>query len=244
MKPLNIFQRALNRLGHRHGISVFPRTGAAFPRTADQTAAQVFDGIHEANHWGSSESLSGPGSDVERASAYVEQMLALMKRRGFTSLFDAPCGDLNWMSGAIDRGGFRYQGGDISRHAVAAARCRRPDLTIDLFDIRTDPFPDADVWQCRDCFLHLSFDDIWQALENFSRSNIRYALISTFTARYLRNIDIETGSSRYLDLQRPPLGFRKPEVSIGDRAYPSAFPRFVGLWPREEIVRVVAERRQ
>lgn len=115
-------------------------------------------------------------------------------------MFDAPCGDLNWMPGVLAEVPLDYVGADISDAALDLARQRRPDLEYRLFDMCVDPFPEADVWQCRDTMFHLSFSDIWATLENAARADIRYALLTTHRARVLRNLDINTGGWRYLDL--------------------------------------------
>ena len=154
-------------------------------------------------------------------------------------MFDAPCGDLNWITDVIDRTGIEYSGGDVSQLAIDAALERRPSATVRLFDIRNDPFPVADVWHCRDCLFHLSYDDGLAALKNFARSTIPNALITTNTARWMPNMDIKTGGWRALDLQRAPFNLPKPRLKIKDYPANIEFPRYVAWWTRSEIAAAV-----
>jgi hypothetical protein len=152
-------------------------------------------------------------------------------------MFDAPCGDLNWIGDVIDETGIAYIGGDVSEIALDAARARRHDLDVRFFDIRSDRFPEVDVWHCRDCLFHLSFADGLAALNNFAESNVPWALITTNSARWLRNLDIETGGWRLIDLERPPYNLPRPELSLADYPVGLEFPRFVSLWPRVAIAK-------
>ena len=80
-------------------------------------------------------------------------------------MFDAPCGDLNWMVEVLARVEIEYIGGDIADAALASARARLPKSPIDHFDICAEPYPEADLWHCRDTFFHLSFAAIRRLLD-------------------------------------------------------------------------------
>ncbi len=58
----------------------------------------------------------------------------------------------------------------------------------------------------RDCFIHLSFEAIFAALRNITRSKIRY-LLTTHFADAAANLDIETGSYHTVNLCAPPFNF-------------------------------------
>jgi hypothetical protein len=149
-------------------------------------------------------------------------------------MFDAPCGDLNWITEVIDQTGIEYVGGDIANEAVAAARLRRPDLDIRLHDICVDDFPSVDLWHCRDALFHLSFADIRRALTTAETGRVGYAAITTHRARFLTNLDIQTGGFRLLDLERPPFNFPKPLIYLRDYSR-GEFPRFVGVWRMSDL---------
>ena len=226
---------AADRLTRPFGLSLisFTRLGAV-PPLPDATAAKSrFDAIAVGNLWGSSESLSGAGSEVGRTARYREALIRLIRDRGFRSMFDAPCGDLNWMHLALEKLDIDYTGGDISPSLIEMNRARFPGLRFVEFDITTDPFPAADVWHCRDCLFHLSYRDVDLALRNFVRSDIPYALITNHRG-LIRNVDIETGGWRYIDLRRAPFNLPAPETMLDD--YNAGdLPRYVGLWTRQQI---------
>ena len=71
------------------------------------------------------------------------------------------------------------------------------------------PLPSADLLLCRDCLVHLSFQDAGQALANIRRSTIGYLLTTTFPGE-ADNQDIVTGDWRPLNLERPPFSFPAP----------------------------------
>ena len=238
----NLVQRALNRVGRRFGIVPFPVAFESGLETAGERGS-VFEEIYASNYWGSGESGSGPGSELQRTEQYRRDLLALLKARQFKSMFDAPCGDLNWMSKVLDQWPMDYQGGDISEIAVAAAQEKCPGAKVYRFDICSDPFPDAELWHCRDALFHLSFDDIWTAFENAGKSRIRYAFLTTNRCRVLKNLDVATGGRRLLDLERAPFNLPPAEQYLPDMA-PGELPRFVGLWPMTAIAEAVARAKR
>jgi hypothetical protein len=233
--------RLANLIGKPFGIDPFPR---AFPNptTGDLDLREdIFNRIYESNFWSSPESRSGVGSEGTFAAQYRRKLKALLDKRRLTRMFDAPCGDLNWISALANQPDFDYQGGDISPSLIIALQSRFPDINVQRFDICADPFPAAEVWHCRDCLFHLSFDDIHKALANFAVSEIPFALITTHKARIHKNLDVETGGFRYLDLERAPVGLPEADTYIKDFRLGSDFPRYVGLWRREAIAAAVEQ---
>jgi SAM-dependent methyltransferase len=235
-----LIQRIANRLGTPLGVLPFPFANDFEAGGADVNEG-IFEWIYRQNYWTRGESGSGAGSELTWTRTYRQELLAFLRSKQISSMFDAPCGDLNWMRHILAAWPMTYVGGDISQTAIAMAKERCPDADLRLFDIRYDDFPDCEVWHCRDTLFHLSFDDIWLALENAARSNIRYALITTHRARWLRNLDIPTGSWRYLDLQRAPFNLPRPLEYLRDHVA-GEFPRFVGVWPIQEL-RTLERRR-
>ncbi len=238
--PMMFVKRLVNRFGRPLGINPFPR---AFPNpTTAQILerAEVFDSIYQSNFWGSGESRSGVGSEVNFSKSYLARLQVLVVARRLRRLFDAPCGDLNWSIGLARDPEVDYVGGDISAALIADLRKIHPDVPLRVFDICSDAFPDADVWHCRDCLFHLPFADIRRALKNFSRSSIPYALLTTHRARWLhRNLDVPIGGFRFLDLERSPVGLPPAEEYLPDYRKGTEFPRYVGLWSRAAIAEVV-----
>ena len=236
---LNLVQRALNRAGRQFGVMPFPiRFQPEGPLGGPRD--QVFKTINEHNLWGSSESVSGPGSELNRTKKYRDALLEMLRRRNITSMFDAPCGDLNWIRLVLDQYSLQYEGGDISEGALTVARRVRPGVNVYRFDICTDLFPDLQLWHCRDALFHLSFADIWLALKNVSNAQFEYALITTNRARWLKNVDIKTGAMRYLDFERAPFSLGRPLEYLPD-GVAGEFPRYVALWPIDAIRNAVKQ---
>jgi hypothetical protein len=234
-------QRIANRIGHPFGVNPFPR---AFPNPLAESAGhatEVFDEVYRHNYWGSEQSRSGVGSEIDFTSRYRTGLAALIRSRDFRRMFDAPCGDLNWMAPLIAEAKIEYIGGDISSLVVQDGRCRHPELDLRVFDITKDTFPEADVWHCRNCLFHLPFEAIRLAFSNFASSSIPYALITSHRARFLhRNLDVGFGGFRFLDLQQSPILLPRPLERIPDFTAGRDFPRYVCLWSKEQIVDALA----
>lgn len=229
-------RRVANRLGRPFGINPFPR---AFPNPTTAGIADralVFDSIYRSNFWGSGESRSGVGSERDFSAAYLARLQGMLRERRLRRLFDAPCGDLNWSAALLSDPAIDYAGGDISSSLIADLHQRFPGVELTTFDICADSFPPADVWHCRDCLFHLPFADIRRAFDNFARSSIPFALLTTHRARWLhRNLDVALGGFRFLDLERAPIGLPRADEYLPDYRKGSDFPRYVGLWTRQAI---------
>jgi len=205
------------------------RTNRAIANAANaQDLARAFSLIYRARWWDAGgESASGPGSTLAFTTRFRADFESFLKERQVSTLFDAPCGDWNWMKEIRPPASMRYIGGDVVPQ-LAAKLCDRYENALRrfvVFDITRDPFPDADLWLCRDCLAHLSNADIRQALSNFSRSKIPFALISNYIGD-APNEDIVSGGFRPLDLTQPPFSMPKGDFAIND-------------WPDEEGVRQV-----
>lgn len=223
------------------GINLMPK--AYSPVSAGDSRQDVFDQIFDSNSWGSLESRSGVGSELDFTKHYREKLLELLRQQKIRSMIDAPCGDLVWMKEVLKEIDLEYVGGDISSHLVAELKLQYPKLEIRKFDICVDSFPDVDLWHCRDCLFHLPTKDIFTALENFSRSNIPWALITSHKSLLHRNLDVAVGGFRLLDLERAPFRLPPPTARLADYRRGKDFPRYVGLWSRQAIGAVLEQRR-
>lgn len=170
---------------------------------------KVFVRIFKDRHWGDEESVSGIGSRFIQTEHIRRELPILLRNYDIKKLFDAPCGDLNWMKAVLLQTKIDYLGGDIVPQVVERARLNSPDpaFGFNVFDIVNDRFPTADLWMCRDVLFHLSYANIWKTLGNFSRSEIEFMLVTTHTEQDLVNRDIWTGDFRLLDLLKPPFSF-------------------------------------
>lgn len=190
--------------------------------TDDTDRATLFRRIFTDNLWGNNESVSGEGSNLARTAAVRAKLPALLARHRVRSILDAPCGDFFWMK-EVDLGdvehGIDYIGIDIVADIIAAdvqayAGPRRRFLLCDLVK---DALPTADLILCRDCLVHLTYDETRQTLENFRRSGATWLLTTTFTGAR-ENRDIATGDWRPINLERTPYGFPAPVDVINEES--------------------------
>jgi glycosyltransferase involved in cell wall biosynthesis len=181
----------------------------------------------------------GPGSSVEYTENIRKAIPELLRRLGAGTILDAPCGDYGWFR-LIDRNPeVAYIGGDVVDNLIAANQSSFGDVRTRfmVLDITSDALPKADLWLCRDCLFHFSNADIFSALDNFMRSDIRY-LLTTTHPRCTHNTDIPTGSFRLLNLEIPPFSFPEPIERMDDliEGHPV---RQLALWCKAAIARVL-----
>ncbi len=202
---------------------------------------EVFKKIHQENHWGDGQSVSGQGSNSEQTATIAKLIPELLKDLNINTLLDAPCGDFGWIS-KINLPVQSYIGADIVPDVIAkhnasfangelsvktqtmekvspkggdlegAIKVRRNFIVL---DITKDELPAADLMLCRDCLVHLSFADIQRFIENLKKSKIKYLLTTTFPER-AENQDIATGDWRTLNLEIAPFYFPKPLKVINE----------------------------
>jgi hypothetical protein len=205
----------------------------------------VFETIVATNKWGERESVSGAGSTISYTYNLRHELELFVKAFEIKSMFDAPCGDFNWMKEVAFPSGMSYIGGDIAASLVAADKAKYASATRRFveFDITRDEFPDCDLWFCRDCLFHLPLDLVTRALDNFCRSKIQYVMMTNhLNTTGFRNTDIEAGEFRLLDFHIAPFHLpREVLYRIPDYVYP--FPqREMCVWSRGQIVEALAPR--
>lgn len=206
--------------------------------------AEVFTEIYRRNYWGDGgESVSGYGSTLANTASLRQQLAVMLRQFGIESVYDAPCGDFNWMGQLVEATGVAYCGVDIVPELINAnvRRYEGPARTFKVSDITQDPFPSADLWICRDCFFHLSYADISRALRNFVKSDIPYVLMTTYVNEgQFANRDIHTGDFRRIDLFTAPMHFpRNVKHRIDDTAIDDN-RREVCLWTRDQVAEALS----
>jgi hypothetical protein len=202
----------------------------------EPTAKARFDRIYARNIWSRinySRSRSGLGSNDTATANFRRELPAFLATLNPGILFDAPCGDFYYMRKITLPSGWTYIGGDIAPSLIADLRKHHPERQFIEHDLTTDPFPTCDVWLCRHCLFHLSFEDAFRALRNFVKSTCDVALV-TNEKEVTANLDIITGHYRPLDLTLPPFNLPPPRRELQDFAGTS-HPMVVGLWHRRDI---------
>ena len=204
---------------------------------------EVFRSKYLRNAWGEGESVSGSGSTLKYTESIRSALPALFREHSVSRFLDAPCGDYNWFRYITRQPNFSYIGGDIVPELVQRNQSLfgAPDTRFIELDITKDPLPDADLWMCRDCLFHLSNRDIFRALANLLRSNIRLLLTTTHVECF-KNIDIATGNYRLLNLKLEPFSLGQPIVEIDDWIEGYA-KRTVALWRTKDLAATLANNR-
>lgn len=195
---------------------------------------QVFTNIYRNNHWGSAESVSGPGSEVAATRAISAALPGLLRKYEIRSMLDVPCGDFHWMKD-VDLGDVDYVGGDIVEDLVAAVSRRHgaANRRFMVLDVATSALPPVDLIFCRDCFIHLPFSSIHAALANFRRSQARYVLLTTYLDWPI-NYDTSAGGARGVDLCAWPFNLPKP-IELIEEARSGSARRCMGLWATQHL---------
>lgn len=183
----------------------------------NMSAKEVFTEIYNSNHWKSSNSISGPGSELSQTESLINGLDRIINKYKFSSILDLPCGDFSWMQ-KVDLSEIAYIGADIVEELINSNIGRykeRGNCKFIVLNLITDPLPKSDVIIVRDCFVHLSYDDISNAIQNIKSSGSKYLLTTTFPNHNL-NHDIVSGDWRSLNLQKKPFNFSAPILIINE----------------------------
>ena len=209
-----------------------------FDRLTDNSIEDRFNYIYRTNHWRGKKSISGQGSELSQTKSIRENLPEIFVKYKIQSMLDLPCGDFNWME-TISLNLSSYIGGDIVQEIIDSNN-RNYSNEIRSFvklDITKDPLPKVDLIFCRDCFVHLSNDDILKAIENIKKSQAKLFMTTTFTA-CRSNEDIVTGDWRILNLLKKPFNFPKATLILnencteGDGTYAD---KSLGLWKINDL---------
>jgi len=191
---------------------------------SQKTLEERFDKIYTSNYWSDSQSRSGSGSNLESTKNIRYHLPLIIKKFNIKSIFDAPCGDLNWMSHILKDINIDYHGSDIVEKIIVSnnKKFKKNKITFSKKNIIIDELPNCDLMICRDCLLHFSYNDIFLFLNNFISSNIKYLLTtSNLNEEHIfTNTNIVTGDFRLLDLFSEPFNLEKKHIySFDDRDY-------------------------
>jgi hypothetical protein len=203
----------------------------------DEDYSKTFSNIHSKNWWGSHESVSGCGSELNRTVTIRRKLPGWINVNGIRSIFDAPCGDYNWMSDVIKTANVRYCGGDIVEEIVRTNNSKfatTDQISFAVFDILQDTLPDVDAWVCRDVLFHFPNDAIAAVLKRFHQSKIRFLLTSHFKNTH-EHPDIKFGGYRPVNLCRPPFNWPEPSILIFDGDNGAEADRYLAIWQNPTV---------
>lgn len=182
------------------------------------------------------ESRSGDTSTLKSTKNLRKELPRLLHKIDVETLFDAPCGDMNWMRQVLKETTINFIGADIVEPMIEELQAD-PELsrkaTFMTLDLTCDELPSADLMLARDFLFHLSFEDTLAFLRNFARSNIRYLLTTShINDGKFQNRDIPTGNFRQIDLFEAPYSFPRDTL---DKILDGKNDRYLYLWTRAQI---------
>lgn len=178
----------------------------------DRYRESIFTLIYKENAWGNPESLSGLGSTLEQTH-YVRKMLPhIFEQYEIRSMLDIPCGDFNWMK-HLSLNLDVYIGADLVEELTLANQnlygTNDGKISFQSLDIVTDDLPKVDLVFCRDCLVHLCFEEIFWSIMNLINSGSTFLLTTTFPS-LKSNDEVTTGLWRPLNLMVDPFNFPDP----------------------------------
>ena len=178
-----------------------------------KTPEERFSKIYQSNYWIDNESRSGAGSNFESTKNIRFHLPILIKKFNIESIFDAPCGDFNWIDHVLREVNVNYIGSDIVDELIISnkKKFQNEKTKFSKLDITKDRLPKSDLMICRDCLFHLSYADIFSFFKNFLSSEIKYILVTSHLNKNynFKNEDIISGDFRLLDIFSEPFNIQK-----------------------------------
>lgn len=126
-------------------------------------------------------SLSGSGSGFDETHKIRINLPIFLQKYQINTILDLPCGDFYWMS-KVDLGNINYLGGDIVSDIIEENKLKYSNekCSFTKLNLLEDSLPTVDLIFTRDCFVHLSNDQVLIAIQNIKRSGSKYFLTTTF----------------------------------------------------------------
>jgi hypothetical protein len=179
-----------------------------------------FTYVYQSNAWGSSNSVSGPGSDLQSGSVRQSNIALSQVLRDYDiqSIADVPCGDFNWMPHFLaENPQLKYTGYDIVPMLIKKNQNAHKNRRFILIDITRTAPERVDLLFSKDLVNHLLERDVWRAVANMVRSRATYVMITSNAVSEANEELMENfgGASRTLNLQTAPFNFPPPLYDDG-----------------------------
>ncbi len=192
-----------------------------------------FTETYKFNTWESSETKSGPGSEIN--SPFVKEtkdFLTFVVNTYITSetlsISDIPCGDFNFINNLFEDifeftniKQINYYAYDIVDNILSdfdkLKKLENVNYYFKVLDITKEIPIKTDIVLCKELFIHLSFEDINRCFLNFKKSKSTFLIVNNFYNG--ENVDINytsLGECRPVYLLEPPLNFPEPKLIKGN----------------------------
>ena len=186
-----------------------------------------FQKVYLENTWMSDDSKSGPGSNknsglvIQCCICIVDTINTFFKNKEKITISDIPCGDFNCINILFDEifektsiKTIDYYAYDIVPEIfndfINLDKKSNVNYFFNILDI-TKSFPNkSDIILCKELFIHLKYNDIFKALNNFKNSNSQYLICSD--SENIENKDItydHLGECRHVSLCLDPFNLPK-----------------------------------
>ncbi|MDI1323217.1 MAG: class I SAM-dependent methyltransferase [Algoriphagus sp.] len=178
-----------------------------------------FEEIYKSNFWASNESISGPGSQLDKTITIREELPRIIEKFQIKTLLDLPCGDFYWMS-RVNLKGVHYIGGDIVTNLIKLNndKYQNDNIIFKELNLISDSLPKVDAILVRDCFIHLSEKQILEALKNIKTFGIKFLITNNFPD-FERNFDIKTGMFRKVNFSSLPYILDTPIFEVEEKEH-------------------------
>lgn len=196
-----------------------------------------FTEIFDKNLFGGKSSRSGEGSSLEETEVIRRELPLMFGYLDVTSILDAPCGDWNWMR-EIDLAGKNYIGADIVDQIISDNNTKyaKDNIQFKSLNLIEDDLPKVDLILCRDCLQHLTYENIFKAINNFKRSGSKYLLTTNFPKFETNHNLVEKDIWRALNLYKEPFNFNKALITIIERNVGTPyFTKNLDIWELSKI---------
>ncbi len=184
---------------------------------------EEFTRIYNENAWGGYESRSGTGSSLAHTKDLIPQLQALYEELNIKKILDIPCGDFNWIKNIEMTPDTEYIGADIVEELIEDNNKKysqndigKTKINFEHKDITKDDLPDSDLIIVRDCFVHLTFDQILKAFENLKRTTYKYILTTSFVNQANNNDISYAGDWRPVNLTKIPFNLKQPIKTLNE----------------------------
>ena len=199
--------------------------------------------IYKKSYWkGLGEgSLSGAGSNLDSTDNIRRSLPVVLDKCSINSMLDVPCGDWFWMR-HVDLSNVQYTGGDIVDEIVKHNNTKYSDLNVNFYkiDLINDRLKKVDLMFVRDCLVHLTDEQINDALMNIIKSGSKYFMATTFPETAINNKSTLKDRWRPINLELPPFSLPKPIYLIDDSWCGNSIDanKKMGVWKLSDLTTV------
>ncbi len=214
---------------------------------------EEFTRIYSENAWGGYESRSGTGSSLAHTKDLIPQLQALYEELNIKKILDIPCGDFNWIKNIEMTPDTEYIGADIVEELIEDNNKKysqndigKTKINFKHKDITKDDLPDSDLIIVRDCFVHLTFDQILEAFENLKRTTYKYILTTSFVNQANNNDISYAGDWRPVNLTKIPFNLKQPIKTLNENCTELSgkfTDKSMCLWDKDNFIKGDADFR-